>query len=62
MCLKIYRIEPGIFHIAPGIACKASLKNAEIKSELLTDIDMVLMVEKACVKQFINIQKLIINI
>ena len=46
MCLKIYRIEPGIFLFAPGIACKASLKNAEIKSELLTDIDMVLMVEK----------------
>ena len=62
MCSKIYHIEPGIFLSAPGIACKAALKNTEIKSELLTDIDMLLMVEKACVKQFIDIQKLIINI
>ena len=31
---------------APGLAWQATLKNTEVKLELLTDIDMLLMVEK----------------
>ena len=34
------------FFSAPGLACQAALKKAEIKVELLTDTDMLLMVEK----------------
>ena len=35
-----------MFLSAPGLASKAALKKAEVKLELLTDIDMLLTVEK----------------
>ena len=31
---------------APGLACQACLKNTKVKLKLLTEIDMLLMVEK----------------
>ena len=46
MCLKIYHLDPVKFHAAPGLAWQIALKNTEVKLELLTDIDMLLMVEK----------------
>ena len=46
ICLKIYRLDPTKFLSAPGLAWQAALKRTEVKSELLTDIDMLLMVEK----------------
>ena len=46
MCLKIYQLDPAKFLAAPGLALQAVLKKAEVKLELLTDIDMLLMVEK----------------
>ena len=36
----------GQFVLAPGLAWRADFKKAEVKLELLTDIDMLLMVEK----------------
>ena len=66
MCLEIYHLDPANFFSAPGLAWQAVLKKMEGKLELLTDIDMLLMVEKELgeeyVIQFIDIQKLIINI
>ena len=44
MCLKIYHLDPVKFHF--GLAWQAALKKTEVKLELLTDIDMLLMVEK----------------
>ena len=48
----------GQFVLAPGLAWRADFKKAEVKLELLTDIDMLLMVEKEFqeeyVIQFIN--------
>ena len=38
--LEIYEIDP------PGLAWQACLKKTKVKLELLTDIDMLLMVEK----------------
>ena len=35
-----------MFLSAPGLAWKTALKKAEVKLELLTDIDMLLTVEK----------------
>ena len=46
MCLKIYQLDPAKFFSAPGLAWQAALKKTEVKLELLTDIDMLLMIEK----------------
>ena len=44
--LKIYHLDPAKFLSAPGLARQAALKKAKVKLELLTDIDILLMVEK----------------
>ena len=46
MCLKIYQLDPARFLSAPGFAWQAALKKTEVKLELLTDNDMLLMVVK----------------
>ena len=66
MCLNIYQLDPAKFISAPGLAWQAALKKTVVKLELLTDIDMLLMVEKGIRGgtyhvQFIDMQKLIIN-
>ena len=45
-CIEIYELDPAHFLSAPGLAWQACLKKTEVKLELLTDIDMLLMVEK----------------
>ena len=46
MCIKVYELDPSHFLSAPGLAWQGCLKKAEVKLELLTDVDMLLMVEK----------------
>ena len=46
MSIKVYELDPAHFLSAPGLAWQACLKKAEVKLELLTDVDMLLMVEK----------------
>ena len=46
MCIKVYELDPAHFLSASGLAWKACLKKTEVKLELLTDVDMLLMVEK----------------
>ena len=46
MCLDIYELDPVYFVSVPGLAWQASLKKAEVKLELLTDYDILLMIEK----------------
>ena len=46
MCLKIYEIDPDHFLSAPGLKWQAALKMTKAKLDLLTDIDMLLMIEK----------------
>ena len=41
MCLKIYELDP-----AHGLTWQAALKKVKIKLDLLTDIDMLLTIEK----------------
>ena len=48
MCLEIYELHPTKFLSAPGLAWQAVLKTTKAKLELLTDVDMLLMVEKRC--------------
>ena len=44
ICLKIYKLEPAKSLSAPGLAWQAASKKTEVKLDLLTDIDMLLMV------------------
>ena len=46
MCLKIYRLDPVKLISAPGLAWQAAFKKTKIKLNLLTDIGMLLTVEK----------------
>ena len=46
MCLKMYEHDPTKFLSAPGLPWQAALKNTKVKLYLLTDIDMLLRVEK----------------
>ena len=46
MCIKVYELDPAHFLPAPGLAWQACLKKAEVKLELLTVADMLLIVEK----------------
>ena len=43
-CIEIYGLDPSYFLSAPGLAWQACLKKAEVKLELLTDINMLLMI------------------
>ena len=45
-CIEIYKLDPAHFLSAPGLAWQAYLKKTWVKLELLTDIDMLLMVEE----------------
>ena len=45
-CIEIYELDPAHFLSAPGLAWQPCLKKTGVKLELLTDIDMLLMVEK----------------
>ena len=46
MCLEIYKLDPAKFVSAPGLAWQAALKKTKVKLDLLTDINMLFMVEK----------------
>ena len=45
MCLKEYEQDPAHLLLLPGLALQACLKKTNIELELLTDYDMLLMVE-----------------
>ena len=45
-CIEIYEFDPAHFLSASRLAWQACLKTAEVKLELLTDIDMLLMIEQ----------------
>ena len=47
ICIEIYELILLIFLSAPGLAWQAFLKNTRVELELLTDINMLLMVKKA---------------
>ena len=46
MCINVYEIDALHFLYAPGLAWQLFLKKAEMKLELLTNVEMLLMVEK----------------
>ena len=44
--LKVYELDPAHFLSLPGLAWQAFIKKPNVKLELLTDYDMLLMVEE----------------
>ena len=44
-CIEIFGLDPFCFYSAPGLAWQVCLKKTEVKLELLTDYQMLLMVE-----------------
>ena len=46
MCLKLYELVPAKFLLAPRLAWQAAVKQTKVKLHLLTDIDVLLMVQK----------------
>ena len=46
MRIKMYELDPAHFLSLPGLTWQACLKKTNIKLELLTDYDMLLMIEK----------------
>ena len=46
MRLKIYKLDPAKDFSVPGLVWQIALKKTKVKLDLLTDIDMLLMVRK----------------
>ena len=46
ICLNNYKLDPAHYFTAPGLAWDACLKMTNVELELLSDIDMLLMIEK----------------
>ena len=47
MYLEMYELDPATFVSAPSLACQATLKETQVKLDLITDIGMLLMIEKS---------------
>ena len=45
-CLKHYKLDPAHYYTSPGLAWDACLQETKQKLQLLTDYDMLMMVEK----------------
>ena len=64
-CIEMYGLDPSYFYSAPGLAWQAYLKRTEVKLELVTDYQMLLILKKEleaeCVNLHIDMLKQIIN-
>ncbi|KAG8238905.1 hypothetical protein J437_LFUL017477 [Ladona fulva] len=61
VCFGAYRLDPAWYYTAPGLTFDAMLRHTEIELELLTDYDMILMIEKGirggisqCCKRYVE--------
>ena len=46
MCLEIYELDPTYFVATPRLAWQACLTRTEVKLELITDYDTLLIIQK----------------
>lgn len=46
ICISTYKLDPAFYYTAPGFSFDCMLKYTSIKLELLSDYDMLLMIEK----------------
>ena len=44
-CIEVCELDPANFLSAPGLAWQACLKKTDVKLQLISDLDMLLMVE-----------------
>lgn len=49
-CMKIYKLDPAHYFTSPGFSWDAMLKYTKVKIELLTDVDMLMFVERGMFK------------
>ncbi|KAG8240272.1 hypothetical protein J437_LFUL018109 [Ladona fulva] len=61
VCFNAYKLDPAWYYTAPGLTFDAMLKHTEIELELLTDYDMILLIEKGirggisqCCKRYVE--------
>ena len=57
ICCKHYNLDPAHYFTAPGLAWDAALKVTKVELELLSDMDMLLMVEKGIREGVLMISK-----
>jgi hypothetical protein len=55
ICNSTYDLDPVFYFTAPGFSFDCKLKHTQIKLELLTDYDMLLMFEKGMILKYIYI-------
>ena len=46
VCLSYYKLDPAWYYTSPGLSWDELLKHSGVKLELLTDVDILLMIEK----------------
>ena len=46
LCIEAYKLDPAYFMSLPGLAWQPCLKHSEMKLELISDVDMLLMLEE----------------
>jgi len=46
VCLEHYKLDPAWYYTAPGLSWDAMMKTTKIKHELLSDVDMLRMVQQ----------------
>ena len=46
ICIEIYKLDPGHFLSSPGLTWQTAFKKTKVKLDFLTDIKLLLMVEK----------------
>ena len=46
VCQKNYNLDPAWYYTSPGLAWDSMLKTTNVKLELITDYDMILMIER----------------
>ena len=55
ICLKIYELDPARFLNAPGLAWQAAVKKTKVKLDILTDINMLLIVEEGLKEEYVTL-------
>ena len=54
MCPKIYELDPTRFPIASGLTWQKAFKKTKVKLDLLTEIDMLLVVEEVLEEEYVT--------